>query len=653
MRNFIYLYAFVFLLINATRAQNMDCVGDAVEKCHFASHSPKVNLNLEKRADANIDIKYYKLKLEVDPAINFIKGRNVIYFKTANPTNQIQLNLRDELLITGVYSQNYPNIQVDTSIANVFVINFNTTLPANHVDSVEISYNGVPPQTGFGSFNLSRHNNDLDPVMWTLSEPYGAEDWWPCKNSLTDKADSIDIVITCPSGYRVGANGLLISETTVDDKITYYWKHRYPIASYLVAFAVTNYSVYSDTVILKNGPMEILNYVYPEDLSQAKQGTKDLVNVMIEFEDMVGAYPFWKEKYGHAQFGWGGGMEHQTMTFVINYGFELLAHELGHQWFGDKITCGSWQDIWLNEGFATYMSGLAYERIRPIYFRPFLNGIRSSVISQPDGSVYVTDTANVGRIFNSRLSYRKGAYILHMLRWVMGDTKFFEGLKSYTSDTSLAYSFARVNQFREKMEQKLGTSLVGFFDDWYYGQGFPTYNIQYDAPENTSGQLKIRVNQTQSHASVSFYEMPLPIKVFSSSGVDSIIRINNTYNGQLFTIDYPYIVDSIQLDPDIWVLRGNGTTRRETIISTSNQSLSQFGSLYPNPCRDILYLDRLNIGEETFVLSIKNIFGAKVLEERVDSRSKISVSTLPVGLYLVELYRNNESMATFKILKSN
>jgi len=653
MKNFIYLYALVFLLLNSASAQDLDCVGDAIEKCHFSSHSPKIDLSLEKRADANIDVSFYRLMLEVDPAVNYIKGQNVIYFKTNIPTNQIQLNLRDELLITGVYSQNYPNLQVDTSSGNVFIIKFNASLPANHIDSVEVSYEGAPPQTGFGSFNLARHNNDLDPVMWTLSEPYGAEDWWPCKNSLTDKADSMDIVVTCPSAYRVGANGLLMSEIANNGKTTFFWKHRYPIATYLAAFAVTNYAVYTDTVILKNGPLEILNYVYPEDLSQAKQGTKELLNVMIEFEDMAGAYPFWREKYGHAQFGWGGGMEHQTMTFIINFGFELLTHELAHQWFGDKITCGSWQDIWLNEGFATYMSGLAYERIKPIYFRPFLNGIRNSVISQPDGSVFVTDTSNVGRIFNSRLSYRKGAYILHMLRWVMGDAKFFDGLKAYTSDTSLAYGFARVNQFKGKMEQKHGSSLTGFFEDWYYGQGHPTYQIQYDAPVNASGKLKIRVNQTQSHNSVSYYEMPLPIKVFSSSGIDSIIRINNTYNGQLFTIDYPYIVDSIQLDPDIWILRGNGTTKRETIISTSNQSLSKIGAIYPNPCSDFLFLDKLNIVEESLVLSIKNIYGAKVLEEKVDTRSRISVSTLPAGLYLVELYKNNESLATFKILKSN
>ncbi len=210
-----------------------------------------------------------------------------------------------------------------------------------------------------------------------------------------------------------------------------------------MCFAVTNYSVFNNTVQLSTGVLPMQTYCYPESLSSFQNGTINTLNAMQLFDTTFGPYPFMNEKYGHVQFGWGGGMEHQTSTFVVNIGESLCAHELGHQWFGDKITCGSWKDIWLNEGFATHLASMYMEKKYPANIFSTRQNEINTITSQPGGSVEVSDTTDVNRIFDSRLSYTKGSHLLYMLRWKLGDNVFFNALRNYQTDPAVIYGFAR------------------------------------------------------------------------------------------------------------------------------------------------------------------------------------------------------------------
>src|SRR4051812_9397208 len=354
-------------------------------------------------ASTNFDVKYYRCEWEVDPAVKYIKGKVTIYYVVTAQTNSIALDLMNTLTVSSVTQRGVPLTKSQST--SVLTINLPTTTSSGTLDSVSIVYEGVPYDSGFGSFVTSTHNGTA--VMWTLSEPYGARDWWPCKNGVDDKADSIDVFITHPSTYKAASNGLLQSQTPVSggSKVVTYWKHRYPIASYLICFAVTNYAVFNNTVQLSTGVLPMQTFCYPESLSSFQNGTANVLNAMQLYDSTFGPYPFMKEKYGHAQFSWGGGMEHQTSTFIVNIGESLIAHELGHQWFGDKVTCGSWKDVWLNEGFATFLASLYMEKKYPSSAINNRQSDINTITSQPGGSVLVDDTTNVNRIFDDRLSY--------------------------------------------------------------------------------------------------------------------------------------------------------------------------------------------------------------------------------------------------------
>ena len=573
-------------------------------------------------ASENFDVKYYRCEWEVDPAIRYISGEITVYFIVSVPSSSITLDLMSPLVTDSVKQRG--NLLSFTRPTDGLQINFPATVNAGTLDSVSIYYKGVPANTGFGSFIQDTHAGT--PVMWSLSEPYGARDWWPCKNGLNDKADSIDIIVTNPVAYSAASNGLLQSEiiTAGGTKKITHWKHRYPIASYLMCMAVTNYTVFNDSVLLGNTMLPMVTYCYPESLSSFQSGTQNVLNAMQLFNNYFGDYPFIKEKYGHVQFGWGGGMEHQTSTFVINVGESLTAHELGHQWFGDKITCGSWEDIWLNEGFATFLARFYMENKYPATAISNRHGVVNSITSATGGSVKVDDTTNVNRIFSGRLSYDKGSFLLQMLQLKLGDSIFFNGLKKYQKDPAVIYGFARTADFKRNMEDISGQNLTTFFDQWYTGQGYPSYNVQWS--ELGSNSVKIKMNQVTSDPSVSFFEMPVPLK-FKNATQEKIIIVDNTTNGEIFIRDIGFKPDTVLIDPEYRLISKNNTTAKVVFSNTGNPGVE----VNPNPMQGPVTVYLHDFSQPSADLALYNAIGQLVYKQNIILTNGAEVFQLNVG----------------------
>jgi aminopeptidase N len=608
-------------------------IDDAALRLHAALRTATTGINF--------DIKYHRCNWNVDPSQYQISGSVFTLFEAKSTLTQIEFDLSSSLLIDSV--RYHSSALIYTHQNDIVSIQLPGAVAAGNLDSIEIFYNGNPPTSGFGSFNQGNHNGT--PVLWTLSEPFGASDWWPSKNSLTDKIDSIDIFVTTPSANRVASNGKLISEVVNGSNKLYHWKSNYPIASYLVAIAVTNYVQYADYVPLAGGDsLEVLNYVYPEDLTTAQAQTQSIIPIIQLYDSLVIEYPFKSEKYGHAQFNWGGGMEHQTMSFVVNFGYSLLAHECAHQWFGDLITCGSWEDIWLNEGFATYFEGLTVERYSPANWLSWKQNKINNITSLPNGSVKCTDTTNVNRIFSGRLSYNKGSYLLNMLRWKLGDATFFQALRNYLNDPALKFGFAKTPDLINHLQNASGQSLTTFFNQWYYGEGFPSYQVNWS---QQGSSVYVQINQTTS-ANISFFEMPVPIR-FYGNGIDTTLVFNHTYSGQLFVANLPFQVTSIQFDPELWILSANNTIT--TGLPNVETNTSAF-NIFPNPAKDQLTLSFEEMPIQIKTVTIVDATGKTVLNFFTEKKKEvINVKNMAKGNYLIEV-KSGTKIYTNKFLIS-
>ncbi len=581
--------------------------------------------------DRGYDVTHAILDIAINPAQKYIAGNVILKFKiTKASVSELEVDLVNQLTVDSIIYQGQKTSF--THVMEKIKVPFLSVLPKGTLSEVQIFYHGVPPSGGgFGSFIQSVHGVDETPVLWTLSEPYGAYEWWPCKQTLTDKIDSLDMIVTVPASNKVASNGLLIEESSADGKTKFHWKHRYPIPAYLVAFATTEYEVYADTINTVNGKIPQVNYVYPESVNAAKIGTKNLVDVMHVFNDLFGMYPFWKEKYGHAQFGWGGGMEHTTMTFTVNFNHGLLSHELAHQWFGNQVTCGSWEDIWLNEGFATYLEGLTYENgLGTNTFDDWLINKINTVTSLPGGSVKVQDTTKVGNIFSWRLSYSKGSMVLHMLRWTIGDDAFFQGVNNYLNDPALQYGFALTENLKAHLEATSGKDLTEFFDSWYSGEGHPKYFIDWSQDENNL--LKVKIKQAQSMLSADYFKMAVPLQAIGD-GIDKEIVLQNDFDSQEYEIQLAGPISELKFDPKHWLVAES--TMENVIVGQKKIDLSTYLKLAPNPVQDVL---GLSVGElKIESIQIFDLTGKLLLQSNkpFEHQQNIDVSSLKSGGYVL------------------
>jgi aminopeptidase N len=594
----------------------------------------------ETAASVWFDVTYYRLDLNIRTSSSYLKGKVTITgICRKDCARSLTFDLVDQMRVDSVlvdgrislFSQNRSSF--DITLARSY--NFAEAL------SIDIFYEGVPIATGLGSFFFDSHAGV--PWVYSLSEPYGAKDWWPCKDDPGDKADSADIIITCDSNLKVGSEGRLVSLiNNGNGTSTYHWKERYPIASYLISVAITNYTQFSNWFrYSETDSMEVLNYVLPEHYNEAIQSLPRVIDMLTIYSKLFGMYPFIKEKYGHAEFGRGGAMEHQTMTSTTTFEENTIAHELAHQWFGDMITCRSWSDLWLNEGFAQYSTALYLERRYGIasywaYMNPQFDQAQTtqSAIGNPD-------TVNVRNLFSAALVYSKGASVLHMLRHVLGDSIFFHSLRAYANDTALQYSTATTRDFQSTCESVSGKNLNYFFQEWIYGEGYPVYNYSWTWKSlGDSSVIILDIGQISGRSNPAFFTMPIDIRI-TAAGRDTTLTVFNNLQQQRFVMKSNDKPSKVLLDPDTWVLK---FVNSDKDLLPSEYILEQN---YPNPFNsttNIVYRLRQR-GEVS--LKIYDVLGREIAT-LVDARQSPGVYEYPwmphscaSGIYFYRLIAGN------------
>ncbi len=502
------------------------------------------------------DVKFYKIELNSSDTSLYIEGKTSIYCESnLNNSKIFTIELGQHLTIDSIL-YNYKKVSFGHT-EDIVKVSIPDTVFKGKMMMFTIFYRGTVPSNGFFS-GLSFKKDDYwqIPVVWSLSEPFRAKDWYPCKQYLPDKADSACIYITVPKNCKVGSNGLLKAIIPVDsDRICYKWQTNYPVAYYLISFTVGDFQEYSYYVNLTDrDSLKIQNYIYnkPGCLLKNKQFIDATGEYIKYYVSLFGEYPFMKEKYGHCLAPVQGGMEHQTMATVKNFNPDLVAHELAHQWFGDYVTCKSWQDIWINEGFASYCEYLSIKKFESqLAAQTWMDNAHSSSLNDSDGSVYVPDNDknNEWRIFNNNLTYKKGASIIHQLRYeINNDTLFFSILRKFLK--KYAYSVATGHDFENVVTNSTEQDYSWFFNQWYYGKGYPVYDFNWKQVKDT---LYLYAHQASSAAGNNFFKMHFDVRLKFKNN-DSLIRLYQEKKVAVYKIPIKNKIEKIVIDPDHWCI---------------------------------------------------------------------------------------------------
>ena len=496
----------------------------------------------------DIDILHYDLSIDLYPDQRLIKGNATLTGKITNENiTSLDLNFYDNLKITGA-TINGKAVNYERSATRI-------TFPVNEVPKdtfiLNIIYEGTPKLVGLSSFVFGNINHQS--VVYSLNEPQYASTWFPCDDRPDDKA-LLDIRITNDSSEVSVSNGKLIDISNQGSRRTYHWKTIYPISTYLICLYSSDYVEFDDRYISqdKSDTMAIKYFVFPKQLNDAKIDFSDHVDMLNFFARTFGEYPFIKEKYGVAEFLWQlGAEEHQTITgvgsiFIGGRKFfdDIYSHELSHQWFGDAVGLTSWKEIWLNEGFASYCEALYAEHV----------GGSGALRSKMMGKFH---KQFLGKIYDpedlfSQTVYDKGAWVLHMLRWEIGDTAFFKSMRNYYE--TYKYKNATIDDFKKICELVSGKNLDYFFKQWIFN-GTGIINEQYSwnvDTEDSDFVLHLDLNQIQT--GFEDYKFPLDLEVKFEDNSSQFLKFEVDKREQVFNFKFKRKPVAVIFDPHSWIL---------------------------------------------------------------------------------------------------
>jgi len=634
----ILLISSLFFFCNQLSAQesNTHCS----KRNHKVHTTKSASLTVEQIAETEkYDVNFYNLNVEMTNVSTYLSGIGSIRAKANQPLDSALFELFPTFTISEIRVN---NITVDYS-RNLSAIKVPVNAGTDQAFVIDVFYAGTPPTAQTNPLGGSGMTATSSPswgnkVVFSLSEPFSAYEWFPCKQSLTDKADSCAVSITVPDTCKAGSNGILEQVSPLGNgKTRYDWKHRHKIDYYLISVAVAKYieyNVYANPVGAPS-PILIQNYIYdnPATLTNFQADIDETADFLELYYDLYGPYPFENEKYGHCMAPLSGGMEHQTMTTQGFFEKTLTSHELAHQWWGDNVTCTSWCDIWINEGFASYSEYLMLENLYPGEQGPNMTQVHTNVMSQLGGSVWVLDSLNEGRIFDSRLTYDKGSAIVHTLRYLINDDSlFFDALRAF--QVTFKNRNATGIDFMNFVGNFTNVDLTAFFNQWYFGEGYPTYSIKWNQIES---DVALEISHVGSKTAITpTFTNPIDVRFFRQGQADTTIRFDLNSNTEQFSLyNLGTLTGSINIDPKNWVINKVGSITQDPnlIVGTTLINALIEIKLFPNPSSEYFMVQNLPEGE--FEMKICDASGRLMKTQKVSNNQTFNLTGLKVGTYIV------------------
>lgn len=592
------------------------------------------------------DMKFVHMNLNVERNTTYISGGVTTVATATTVLDTFMTILHQNLAIDSIRFNGVLSscIRQDSMVK----VGLPSPLTAGSSFTASIYYKGTPPSGGsaIGSaFDTDNSGNSWNnDVTWSLSEPVGAYQWWPCKQVLTDKIDSSWVFVTTDSSNRVGSNGRLVNVVPLGLKKRYEWKSRTPINYYLISVAVSDYKEYNFYIkpqYLANDSILVQNYIYknaynnPGWIATEKADLDKLPQTMKLFSNLFGMYPFYKEKYGHCMASFGGGEEHQTMTTLGLFDFYLDAHELGHQWWGNNVTCKDWNDIWINEGWATYSELLTCQYLDALNLPMYINQYHSYIMSQPGGSCYFNNTLDANVIFDGRLTYAKGGAIIRTLQFeTNNDSLWFNTLRGFQN----AYKDgnASVIDFKNYYQAQTGIDPTQFFNQWYYGEGYPVFTVTYN--KGSDNVFILKSSQTVSKPAVTpLFITPMEYRVSRTGYPDTNIRVMHSNPIETYMFPMSGTITSVKCDPVNWVIN---KTVGPSVDVNLNTGIQQLGgkhemSIGPNPGFGIFTLQ--NPAMINGRITVWDLAGRQILDKKLEGHTVIDLTRYAHGMYEVRV----------------
>jgi aminopeptidase N len=640
---------------------------------------------------SNIDVVYHRCFWRINPdspsttaPAKFLKGSVTTHFVTKQASvGSISFDFNNVHTVDSVRyrGSRLSSANIVWRTTKVLQLNFPTAIPsAGTLDSLTIFYKGTPPPVNGEALGYQRGGSSTNNYIYTLSQCYEDRDWWPCKHNMQDKIDSMDIIVSVPSSFWVAANGKLTDSALVGNSRVFTFKHRYPIASYLVSLGVAKYRRYHRAPVNIGGTS--VPIVYNLFNNKTSSSYNNILNALdkcreelVAFSGKFGDYPFKNEKYGFYEFGFGGGMEHQTFAGMGSgalSSWSIIAHELAHQWFGNKVTCATWGDLWINEGFARFCEALAAELVSGLANATSYRGsIKSAARNNSTTPIYINDISTSNTVWTSAnytAAYDRGGMLMIMVRALLGDDKFFQACRNFLNDPQLGYQAASTADVERHYEALFGKDLNSFFNAWVYGNGTPSYSLDW----NTSGNsLKLRLRQSRTAgSSVTYFPMPVVLRVTDASGAnastitlydrgDSIFLAGNGIgtalglSGSTVSINAGFVVSSLSFDPGNVTMATCTPARLSTLRQAETDTKTPVAELglYPNPAKGAFTLRNPSRSTEAVVAVVVDMKGQPLLRRNITGPTEtIPTAGLAPGAYTVELLEKGRVIGREKLV---